>query len=122
MLSRADSDPEDLESLKGAGSTEPGASVRFLRGDILSVDDDPAGGWLLESSDDVEHGGLAGAVGPDHLAGVGVKLDLLEGHDAAKADVHLFNLQKRQDSSGDKKRLQAVMEQVRRQRAMSCIA
>ncbi len=53
---------ERLELLERAGDPEPGPPERALVGDVDTVEHDLAVGRRLQTGDDVEHRGLAGAV------------------------------------------------------------
>ena len=62
--------------LEGARHAQGGDPVRFEAGGRSPADADGAGAWLVEAADQVEDGGLAGAVGadqPDHFT-------LIEAH------------------------------------------
>src|SRR5580698_4414074 len=65
-------------------------------GDVLAVEPDRARGRRKESADQVEEGGLAGAVRPDdgaHLAFGHIERDVAHRHQIAEAFCHVLNLE-----------------------------
>src|SRR5690606_38306906 len=68
---------------------ESGDSVRRRGGDVLAVEEEPARGRIVDAADQVEDGGLAGAVGADDgedLAALHGEADVIDGADAAETD------------------------------------
>jgi hypothetical protein len=69
--------------LKGPGNSLGGNTVRFhLFGPFLAFKKDAALIGLIKPVDDIQHGGLSGAVGADdgqNLTGIDLKTDPIEG-------------------------------------------
>ena len=88
---------EQLDVLEGAGNAQPGNLVRRLVGQAqLALRPgvvDHAGGGGVDAADQVEHGGLACAVGADqgeNLAALDVEADLVDGQHATKAHAQVL--------------------------------
>ena len=88
---------EQLDVLKGAGNAQPRDLVRRLLGQAQGAlwpgVVDHARGGRVDAADQVEHGGLASAVGADQgedLAALDVEADLVHGQHAAKAHAQVL--------------------------------
>ena len=87
---------EQLDVLEGAGNAQAGHAVRRLGGQLQQAVGagvvDLARGGRVDAADEVEHRGLAGAVGADqgeHLAPAHVEADVVHGQHAAEADAEV---------------------------------
>jgi hypothetical protein len=88
---------EQLDVLEGARNAQRRNLVRGLFGELerplRSEIGDLAGGGRVDAADQVEHRGLAGAVGADqreHLAALHVEADLVDGQHAAEAHAEVL--------------------------------
>ena len=84
--------PEQFQALEGPGQPEPGPMVGLHLGDIGVEQMDRAPAGSLQSTDHIEQGGLAGAVGTDQPGdrpGPDGEAHVAEGGDAAEPDRHL---------------------------------
>src|SRR5207302_9439647 len=91
--------PEDLQALECAGHAPAGPGVGLEARDVPPLEEDLALGRLLEAAEDVEDGGLAGAVRPDQPGygrGLDRQADLVDGDDPAEPDADPVSLQRRQ--------------------------
>ena len=87
---------KDLGDLKGARDAAPDAPRRQQIRDVLAVEQDAAGGRGQKSADQIEEGGLAGAVGADHraqLAGLDGHRDVVDGDQAAEVARDVLDLE-----------------------------
>jgi hypothetical protein len=78
---------EQAHFLKGAGDAEPGASLGRGPGDVRAADGDSPAAGVEMARHQIEQGGLACAVGPDHradLAGGQGERDAVERPDHAE--------------------------------------
>ena len=89
---------EQLDVLEGAGNAQPGNLVRWLVGQsqlaLRPGEVDHARGGGVDAADQVEHGGLACAVGADQgkdLAALDVEADLVDGQHATKAHAQVLS-------------------------------
>ena len=88
---------EQLDVLEGAGNAQPGNLVRWLvgqaQGALRPGVIDHARGGGVDAANQVEHGGLASAVGANQgedLAALDVEADLVDGQHAAKAHAQVL--------------------------------
>src|SRR5581483_5625436 len=73
--------------LEGSRDAFPDPPHRELAGNVLAVENDLPGGLGQEAADQVEEGGLAGAVRADHcaqFAGLNGHRYVVDGHEAAE--------------------------------------
>src|SRR5439155_24941476 len=94
---------EQGDVLEGAREAERRDAARREGRDVLALDDDPARVGVVEAADHVEHGRLAGAVGPDHredLALLDIEAHLRHGLDAAERLRDLADLDERAHMPG----------------------
>src|SRR5690606_22600135 len=80
---------EEADVLEGAGQASCSDLARAQTADHLACEGDLAGGGAVDPGEDVEGGGLAGAVGTDEaheLTGRDGQLEIREGLEAAEAD------------------------------------
>ena len=92
---------KNLGDLKGAGDAPPDAPRRQEARDILVVEQDPARGRGQKPADQVEEGGLAGAIGADHraqLAGLDRHRDVADGNETAEMARDAFDLEQAHDA------------------------
>src|SRR5690606_40564869 len=78
---------EEARGLEGAGQAQAGHLVGLERGRLDVADPGGARRWRQVSGEEVDEGGLAGAVRADHrkdLALVDVEVDAVDGDDAAE--------------------------------------
>src|SRR5207247_10133105 len=78
---------EQVDVLDGPRAAERRDAARREARDVRALDDDPARVGVVEAADHVEHGRLAGAVGPDHrddLALLDIEAHLRHGLDPAE--------------------------------------
>jgi hypothetical protein len=84
---------EQLDVLEGARNAQRRNLVRRLVGQRHTQVVDAAGGGRVDAADQVEHRGLAGAVGADqgeHLAGLHVKAHVVDRQHAAEAHAEVL--------------------------------
>ena len=88
---------EQLDVLEGAGNAKPGNLVRWLvgqgQGALRRGIVDHARGGGVDAANQVEHSGLASAVGANQgedLAALDVEADLVDGQHAAKAHAQVL--------------------------------
>ena len=65
MVSSGVRSSEQLVDLEGAGDAAPHPLVRLERGDVVAFEQDAPGGRAQHAGEEVDHGGLAGAVRAD---------------------------------------------------------
>ena len=68
--------------------------MRRKAGNVLTIKADGASAWLVETGDDIEKGGLAGAVWSDQpgdRSGLDRERDVVNGLDATKILGQMFN-------------------------------
>ena len=78
---------EQADILKGPGNPGGGDAVAAPVADVLAPEGDPAGADGEDPGDEIEHGGLAGAVGPDEphqLPGENLQGKIGQGLEAAE--------------------------------------
>ena len=79
---------EQADILKGPGNPGGGDAVAAPVADVLAPESDSAGAEAEDPGDEIEHGGLAGAVGPDkphQLSGENLQGKIGQGLEAAEA-------------------------------------
>src|SRR5205823_2001692 len=87
---------KDLRHLERARHALLHALVLGQLRDVLALEDDASGGRRKETADQVEEGGLAGSVGPDHraqLARLDGERDSIHGHQLAEMLADVLYLQ-----------------------------
>ena len=89
---------EQLDVLEGAGDAEAGDLVGREMGDLLALEGDEARSRPVQAADEVEDGGLAGAVGADqreHLVRPHLEGDVVDGLEAAELHRQVVGCQER---------------------------
>ena len=79
---------EQLIDLERARHAEPHPLMRRSVGNVTAFEHDAAGGRLEHAGEEIDHGGLAGAVRPDQRVARALlhgQIDALRGKDAAEA-------------------------------------
>ena len=84
----------------------PSAAIRCggYVGDVAVFENEAAGRWLVDAADQIEDGGLAGAIGADdgeYFALVHREADAVDGADAAEIDDEIVGLEERHRSRSD---------------------